>query len=135
MNQWTALHWAAHRSQHQIVEFLLARGADPTVKNSQGKTPADLAKHNQTREVFGLDSVESCLDDASSSFVPNYLQNPEISKTWKTLQDHPISAERTLAPVAPSLKRGSDSVDGVSSIKKVRENSQRILVRFSSYRL
>jgi uncharacterized protein len=40
----TALHGAAERGFDAFVKFLLENGADPTVKDANGKTPLDLAK-------------------------------------------------------------------------------------------
>ena len=40
----TALHGAAERGFDSFVKFLLEHGADPTVKDANGKTPLDLAK-------------------------------------------------------------------------------------------
>lgn len=35
----TALLWAVHRVDHELVKELLARGADPDVRNVLGATP------------------------------------------------------------------------------------------------
>lgn len=40
---WTAIHSAAMHGDLALLEKLLARGADPRVKNDDGKTPLDLA--------------------------------------------------------------------------------------------
>ena len=39
----TALHWAAASGRASIAEMLLARGADPHIKDKRGMTAADLA--------------------------------------------------------------------------------------------
>lgn len=41
---WTAIHSAAMHGDLALLEKLLARGADPMVKNDDGKTPLDLAR-------------------------------------------------------------------------------------------
>ena len=40
---WTALHWAALNGHKEVVQLLISNGADVNAKNSDGKTPADLA--------------------------------------------------------------------------------------------
>jgi hypothetical protein len=37
----TALHYAVHRGDVDIVNLLLEHGADPSIKNDLGKTPVD----------------------------------------------------------------------------------------------
>jgi len=39
---WTALHFAADKGQFETAQLLIERGASPSVKNTQGKTPLDL---------------------------------------------------------------------------------------------
>jgi uncharacterized protein len=41
----TPLHSAAARGSREMVERLLAAGADPRRKTKEGKTAADLARH------------------------------------------------------------------------------------------
>lgn len=38
-----ALHHAVWSDRHELIAFLLARGANPLAGDSQGKTPLDLA--------------------------------------------------------------------------------------------
>ena len=40
---WTLLHAAAGKNHEAAVEVLLAAGADATLKNPQGRTPAEQA--------------------------------------------------------------------------------------------
>ncbi|MGI9104170.1 MAG: ankyrin repeat domain-containing protein [Terriglobales bacterium] len=40
---WTALHEAANQGNREMAEALLRHGADPTLGNDEGKTPADVA--------------------------------------------------------------------------------------------
>ncbi|TPX31731.1 hypothetical protein SmJEL517_g05002 [Synchytrium microbalum] len=48
----TGLHAAADAEHIEIVLMLLQFGADPTVRNLQGKTAADLAKNEDIRELL-----------------------------------------------------------------------------------
>ncbi len=47
----TALHWAALRGHAAVAELLLARGADPTARNTAGETPYDVARRAKHEEV------------------------------------------------------------------------------------
>ena len=51
----TALHLSAATGQPKLTKFLLERGADPTVKDAEGRTPLSYAvqnKHPQTASVL-----------------------------------------------------------------------------------
>jgi ankyrin repeat protein len=43
LNGWTALHWAAHSQNPDIVEVLLQFGADPNAVDFEGATPLHIA--------------------------------------------------------------------------------------------
>jgi ankyrin repeat protein len=51
---YTPLHFAARRKDRSLVEMLLAKGADPTVKNKKGLTPADEAEKAGNKEIAEL---------------------------------------------------------------------------------
>ncbi|MFP3873108.1 MAG: ankyrin repeat domain-containing protein [Thiohalophilus sp.] len=52
---WTALMWAASEGREEMVEILLANGADRTVQGSDGKTALDLAaEHHHGKIVARL---------------------------------------------------------------------------------
>ena len=42
-NGYSALHHAASRGDHEMIFFLMERGADPTVVSRRGQTTADMA--------------------------------------------------------------------------------------------
>ncbi|CAI2172415.1 14514_t:CDS:2 [Funneliformis geosporum] len=48
----TLLHLASSLGQHDIIEYLLNQGADPTITSIKNLTPYDLAKDKETRNVF-----------------------------------------------------------------------------------
>jgi ankyrin repeat protein len=48
----TTLHEAARGGSAQIVLFLLSRGADPTLRDGDGKTPGDLVTDETVRELL-----------------------------------------------------------------------------------
>ena len=47
----TALMIAAANNSAPMIGLLMAAGADPSVKNSQGKTAEDVANHNNNKEA------------------------------------------------------------------------------------
>lgn len=51
---WTALHQAAAAGNAELVDLLLACGADPGARNAGGKTPIDVAIEKNHQEVAGL---------------------------------------------------------------------------------
>jgi ankyrin repeat protein len=50
----TPLSYAASLGRTEVVELLLARGADPTLKNIRGQSPLDIAVENNQQEVSAL---------------------------------------------------------------------------------
>ena len=48
----TALHWASHLEQIDLVDLLLGKGADPNVTNRYGVTPLSLAATNGSPAVI-----------------------------------------------------------------------------------
>ena len=99
MNGWTALHWAAKRDHVAVVEFLVGRGADISLKSKNGESAAEVAGARAlqilTRAAVAVTdnttaasvvvsetppSSRSAIEDAKATvgFVPNYLANPEF---------------------------------------------------------
>ena len=50
---WTPLHWAAYRDHKEIVELLIAEGADVNAKDA-GTTPLDWAVYEDHPEIADL---------------------------------------------------------------------------------
>ncbi|MBF0384195.1 MAG: ankyrin repeat domain-containing protein, partial [Magnetococcales bacterium] len=53
----TLLHWAADNNYPRIVEYLLDRGADPALRDDQGRTAAQVASEsygNQADQVVSM---------------------------------------------------------------------------------
>jgi ankyrin repeat protein len=50
----TPLHTAAFRADRELAELLLARGADPSAKNADGQTAADIARSRGSSQLSAL---------------------------------------------------------------------------------
>ena len=50
----TALHWAAYNGHHKMAIALVLRGADPNIKDKNGKTPYDLAVATSHEKIAAL---------------------------------------------------------------------------------
>ena len=51
---WTPLHYAAREGQAQVVEVLIARGAEIDARDNQGMTPLHWAAERGQHELAGL---------------------------------------------------------------------------------
>jgi ankyrin repeat protein len=52
----TALHWAVWTHRMEVAKYLLVAGADPTVRDNEGRTPRAVA------ETYGGWSPEHCAE-------------------------------------------------------------------------
>ncbi len=50
----TPLMHAAYAGNVELVSFLLENGADPTARNSEGKTPLTFAQEKNNRQIVEL---------------------------------------------------------------------------------
>ncbi|KAI8099769.1 ankyrin repeat-containing domain protein [Halteromyces radiatus] len=86
MNGWTALHWASHRGQEDIVRLLLSNGADPTIKTNKGQTALDLCSDRYPNILTMLESQQvertSIGPEPSLPIVPAYMKEPDLEKSW-----------------------------------------------------
>jgi ankyrin repeat protein len=83
----TLLHWAAKNSYPRIVEFLLARGAEPDRVNYFGLTPIELA-------------IES--KGPGTGRIVQLLQNAKLGKSTQAMErNESIIREQLTAPSSP----------------------------------
>jgi ankyrin repeat protein len=54
----TPLMWAVERGHEAIIAFLLEKGADPTVKNQESKTAADVAREQIKKRERILEMID-----------------------------------------------------------------------------
>jgi ankyrin repeat protein len=62
MHGYTALHHAAMNDHEEVVQALLLVGADPTIKDNEGRTPRALAEgkgHDECADVFEVSMPQS----------------------------------------------------------------------------
>ncbi|XP_041473819.1 ankyrin repeat domain-containing protein 40-like [Lytechinus variegatus] len=79
MNGWTALHWASKRGHPTIVNFLLGRGADPSISNHKGELPVQMTDSEEVKKMIGNISgigTSVTVEKEALPFTPNYLMNP-----------------------------------------------------------
>ena len=55
----TSLHAAVEGRSLSVVKLLLLNGADPTIRNNQGSTPADLSKDDEIRSLLNDHTIFS----------------------------------------------------------------------------
>jgi len=67
-NDRTPLHWAAARSRDRCVDELLRAGADPTLVDASGSTPAELARRLGNDGVAMRLEVGEALPDPKQCF-------------------------------------------------------------------
>jgi ankyrin repeat protein len=54
-NGWTALHWSACIDDSRSVTILLSAGADPGLRDDDGKTPLDVAGQYEANDAAQID--------------------------------------------------------------------------------
>ena len=87
--EWTLLHEAANVSRKEIVELLIAEGADVNARAFDGETPLDVAIH----------PINSFLTQS----VKNYRPPPQIRRQNKNLKHKANETPTTLTVAAVSL--------------------------------
>ena len=74
----TPLHAAVMQRHPDVVRFLLENGADPTIKNSEGETPYDLAKSGTIRKILLRATNRKCNEtDIEEFYESEYTEDEE----------------------------------------------------------
>eukprot|EP00127_Corallochytrium_limacisporum_P004680 Clim_evm34s172 gene=Clim_evmTU34s172 len=107
MNGWTALHWAVHRGNNDVVSFLMVNGADKTLKNQRGETASALVKSEKTAKILGEPSVPEDQGSGNASFTPNYVRHPEFFYG----PDGPERNEAAVNRENPPVRKKSVTID------------------------
>uniref|UniRef100_A0A0X3Q122 PDZ domain-containing protein n=2 Tax=Schistocephalus solidus TaxID=70667 RepID=A0A0X3Q122_SCHSO len=85
----TPLHFAAIYGQSSAAVRLLAWGADPTIKNDEGRTPLEEARYhgnNSTAEAIRTFRGDGSQRSSCGPFLPAPTFNPRRKPTLATLQ-------------------------------------------------
>ena len=56
------MHWAAKRGHASVVKYLLASGADPSLKSLYGESAFAVAKNDEIKELLCKYTAPSCLE-------------------------------------------------------------------------
>ena len=81
----TPLSWAAFNGQKEIVEFLLEKGADFDIKNSNGKKPSELAYDSGYYDVSDIlltkenEKYKGCIQEEKSE-IDNFDEDMKEEK-------------------------------------------------------
>jgi cytohesin len=120
---WTPLHFAAQAGQTDVVEYLIAAGADVDAENIRGETPIQLAAGKHHKEMVGLliehgadislhtavrlgelDTVMSLIEDVNDINVKDARSRTSLS--YAAEEGHTEIAELLLAKGADVNMRG-----------------------------
>lgn len=97
----TALHMVVTYKNEGAVKLLLECGADPTIKNNQGKTPLDIAKKKENTEIIKL------LSGAASQPAGGGPSGPKDSALDKGLR---VSEGRSLSASGIAEQGGREAI-------------------------
>ncbi|XP_028394859.1 ankyrin and IPT/TIG repeat-containing protein C26H5.05-like isoform X2 [Dendronephthya gigantea] len=70
-SMWTPLHAATFQEHGKIVMYLLENGADPNVKDSEGRSPADFGSASD--KVWAHFAAQGCTRSSKQSLVKNRI--------------------------------------------------------------
>lgn len=103
----TPLHCAAYRGHKVIAVTLLQHGADTTIKNSNGKTPLDLATNKKMKQLLDVQPLQK-LHKVVSRHEGALLKRSRFfgwKKFWVVLERGVLSYFNKRADAAASVKR------------------------------
>jgi hypothetical protein len=118
-----ALHWAAKGGHVSAVRFLVLHGADKSLKNSKGETPAQVSTNPQVSELLGAAGVVASapalpiqlsenatapMEDVSSQYLKTLSEQEKRDIKEQTAALKVASMPESL-PVAPAASSTSSS--------------------------
>lgn len=83
----TAMHWAAYKGQHSVMEILKSYGSRAlTIKNNKGQTPLDVARaHNPPSAVTAIESLQNQIDVHTSMLIRTNIVCALLARDWHTV--------------------------------------------------
>ncbi|KAI8065957.1 ankyrin repeat-containing domain protein [Gongronella butleri] len=117
MNGWTALHWASHRGQVEIVRFLLSHGADANLKTNKGQTALDLcAKFPEIQTMLEAQCTEHTGAGAEPELriTPTYLKEPDLEKSWLLPDEFSENKVERVVRTATAKERLENEANGIT---------------------
>ena len=142
----TALHDAAAYMTHEIIEYLVKSGADPSVKNLDGKCPLDISKmpqyarSNKIQELLGKvqesDGQDMKMDvDGNDSNTNKTSESTNIAKiNQNTIESQSCQVEKCNDGLeTPASRLVNDSIvnDPNLSIPNSKDDSENSIDLFS----
>ncbi|CAG8438172.1 572_t:CDS:2 [Ambispora leptoticha] len=109
INKNTPLHEAARKGHAQIVELLIQNGADPDAINELGKTPFNLSKNEEVRNILRRVYTERGIpyeDDIESITHSSPMYTDEL--------ESPISPKSPVLDIVYSNSKSNNSINGKS---------------------
>ncbi len=90
----TALHWACKRNHISIIRYLLARGADISIRTDIGENAKTLSSSKEALTLLGCPEEEHEIilkskGHSNAAIMPHYLQNPPFP--YQDIQEEPAS--------------------------------------------
>lgn len=87
--KWTPLHAAVVQGHVEFVRFLLQAGANPTMKNEEGDTPYNIAKHKAIRKMLlhAMNGKSLDADDFSDGEYSGEEEEEEYSHAESDSED------------------------------------------------
>lgn len=94
-NRYTALHYAVKQPNNEIVEYLMNCGADPSIKQNEGKDSIDLSIESNKRFLINkviaknekeLDELYAKYDEKNYNLKTLEIKNKELNETNTYLQ-------------------------------------------------
>jgi len=101
MNGMTPLHWAVTRGHLNVAQYLLANGADPSIKNAKGELPADLSKTEEMSKILHAELPKE-IKKLPINFELSYIKNPDLLKVWSSPDELP--EEKTFTQIEQEKK-------------------------------
>lgn len=127
-NQWTALHWAADRSNLEVIHVLLNAGLDPLIPGRRGELARDRAQSNDIREALD-EATKTRNKDVNCVSLRSQTSEAQLKQISHEIQ---TTAEDHEILVRQQREKHLMSVSTTSSLSSDRDRSRSIDHKLSS---